>query len=99
MKRNNTPTPIEALYDTVLISEALKRFELTPGEAFRLDAMRSQCRTNLAVVQELTGPDWHAMTVRLLFNGFIKIPSKGPAQLTSKALRFLAICDTLINKN
>lgn len=87
------------LLDTELITATQRKFRIDGYEAFRLEATFAQCSTRMEAARSLVGPKWDEMTRSLLRKGLIEMPEKGPAVVTPKAARFLAICGTPIVKN
>lgn len=87
------------LIDMKLMHEAQKKFKIQGFEAFRLEATFSQNRAQLEMARDFIGDEWNVMTRMLVKKGLIEIPEKGPARVTPKAVRFLAIHSTPIIKN
>ena len=87
------------LIDMKLMIGAQKKFKVHSFEAFRLEATFSLNRSQLDVARDIVGDDWGLMTRMLVRKGLIEIPEKGPAQVTSKGARFLAIYSNPIFKN
>ena len=101
-RKQDKPDHVDAvlqLIDMKLMIDAQKKFKVHSFEAFRLEATFSMNRSQLDVARDIVGDDWGLMTRMLVRKGLIEIPEKGPAQVTSKGARFLAIYSNPIFKN
>ena len=89
----------EVLLDFELLKQAYNKFGISGFEAIRLEATFAKCRMRTEAAKAIIGGESDEMTRRLFKKGLIYFPEKGPAEVTSKAARFLTIHFTPVVKN